>query len=399
MATVTGMTATAMQAIRDGTVVSATFDSSNHLILTKYDGTQIDAGTIGAATTGVTGIVELATSAETQTGTDSSRAVTPAGLASIPGNKIQTLTANSMAETDLPVAYPAGTSLMLATTGSTWSLGFGTLITVVPSTIRGEQTFYSSTGGTNNPRVWARTYHDTSGGGGWTAWREHLMMTNLTAASFVQTTAMSSYPVGESRLYYTTATGGSWDFTGLAGEVLTFYDNVNLFARQTFTEHVAGNTNIPRKWERTSDNTSGWSSWYKIEPWTTFTPTWQANTTNPVLGNGTLIGRYKRDGRMINFDITLTPGSTTTFGSGGYFFNVPVLSANNGITSVGVAQALLTSSRWAGISVLSPNVTILTPWLSTSSTDPRLSQMDSATPLTFASGHNLRMTGTYEAAS
>jgi hypothetical protein len=397
MATVTGMTAAAMQAIRDGTVVSATFDSSNHLILTKYDGTQVDAGTVGVATTGVTGIVELATSAETQTGTDTARAVTPAGLASIPGNKVQTITANAMVETDLPLAYPAGTSLMLATTGSTWSLGFGTLVTVVPSTIRGEQTFYSSTGGTNTPRVWVRTYHDTGGGGGWTAWREFSMLTNLTPASFTQATAMASYPTGDSRIYYTTANSGSWDFTGLAGEVHTYSDGSN-FARQAFIEHVSGSTNLPRKWERTSDSTTGWSSWYKVEPWIAYTPTWQANTTNPALGNGSLIGRYKRDGRMITYEINLVPGTTTTFGSGGYFFNLPVISANNGISHSGVAQ-FLGSVRWIGAVNVSPNATTCSPFITTSNTDARLIQMTPSSPETFASTNQLRMTGVYEAAS
>lgn len=174
MATVTGMTAAAMIAIRDGTVVSASFDSANHLILTKYDGSQIDAGTVSAATDVKSGLVELATSAETLTGTDNARAVTPAGLASIPGNKVQTLTSNSKLEADLPSTYPIGVSIMTATTGSTWSIGFGIVMSAVTSTTRAAQSFYSSGGGSQVPREWFRTYHDTNGGGGWTAWREVL---------------------------------------------------------------------------------------------------------------------------------------------------------------------------------------------------------------------------------
>ena len=44
MATVTGMTAAAMQAIADGTVVSATVNPAGDLILTKHDGTTANAG-------------------------------------------------------------------------------------------------------------------------------------------------------------------------------------------------------------------------------------------------------------------------------------------------------------------------------------------------------------------
>jgi hypothetical protein len=43
----------------------------------------IDSGWIKDATVSVKGVVELATSAETQTGTDTARAVTPAGLKSL----------------------------------------------------------------------------------------------------------------------------------------------------------------------------------------------------------------------------------------------------------------------------------------------------------------------------
>lgn len=46
MATITGMTAEAMQAIQDGSVVDGTVDGGGHLILTKHDGTTIDAGSV-----------------------------------------------------------------------------------------------------------------------------------------------------------------------------------------------------------------------------------------------------------------------------------------------------------------------------------------------------------------
>lgn len=54
-----------------------------------------------------------------------------------------------------------------------------------------------------------------------------------------------------------------------------------------------------------------------------FTPVWEAATTNPTLGNGTITGRMTRDGRRANFVIELTMGSTTTFGTGAYSFKLP----------------------------------------------------------------------------
>lgn len=87
MATVTGLTADRMLAIEDASVVSGEIDVAGHLILTTYGGAEIDAGyslvSVPDATDTVKGKVELATDAETATGTDATRAVTPAGLASV----------------------------------------------------------------------------------------------------------------------------------------------------------------------------------------------------------------------------------------------------------------------------------------------------------------------------
>ena len=206
MATVTGMTAAAMLAIRDGTVVTGHFDAASHLILTKYDGTLVDAGAVLAATTGQAGVVELATSAETQSGTDTVRAVTPAGLASLPGYRVQIVAQNGIAETALPSAWPSGVSLMSCSTGSGWSLnnGFGTVMTTNASTDRTSQTFWAANGGSVNAQMWTRSYHSTTGGGGWTAWVQSNGVVSLDPAVFSQATALASYTTGFSRLYYTT---------------------------------------------------------------------------------------------------------------------------------------------------------------------------------------------------
>lgn len=85
MATVTGMTADAINTQLDLAVVGGEFDVSGDLILTTRDLTEINAGSpsfvVPDASATVKGIVELATTAETSTGTDATRAVTPEGLA------------------------------------------------------------------------------------------------------------------------------------------------------------------------------------------------------------------------------------------------------------------------------------------------------------------------------
>lgn len=58
--------------------------------------------------------------------------------------------------------------------------------------------------------------------------------------------------------------------------------------------------------------------------WTAYTPTWEAATTNPAIGNGTLVGRYTSFGKMVVGNATITMGSTTTYGSGVWFLGLPV---------------------------------------------------------------------------
>jgi hypothetical protein len=60
------------------------------------------------------------------------------------------------------------------------------------------------------------------------------------------------------------------------------------------------------------------------DPWSTYTPAWTATTTNPTLGNGTLVGHYMQVNKFVSFWIKLTLGSTTTVGSGLYQITLPV---------------------------------------------------------------------------
>lgn len=260
MATITGFTAARMQAIEDGTITTGLYDSSGHLILTKHDGTQIDVGRTTAATTAQSGIVELATNAETQAGTDATRAVTPAGLASIPGNKVQIISPPT--ESATPSSYPTGLSEMVLTGSETWSVNssVGSVLTNNPDTDRCQQTFYSNPGGVGNPRAWVRYYHSTNNGGGWTAWRQVMIMNDLDPTSYTQSSAFTTYPSGQSRIYFTTSSSAGWDFSGKAGEVNTYTDGTS-FARQMWTKHQGGTSSQTEIWVRTANVASGWSSW------------------------------------------------------------------------------------------------------------------------------------------
>ena len=144
-------------------------------------------------------------------------------------------------------------------------------------------------------------------------------------------------------------------------------------------------------------NGTSWDTYFKVPgAWTPYSPSWTASTTNPNLGNGTLIGRYSKIGRQVTFHINLTCGSTTTFGSGNYNFTLPPFTAAaNGASMIGVAQ-LLGSARWQGQVVISPSATSVSTFFSTSSGDSRLSFQSPTVPESMTSTTQIRITGTYE---
>lgn len=311
MATVTVFTSERTAQIEATSIVDGEINAEGHLVLMRHDGTPIDMGAVSGVqldtgtayskadvfsyvgdtdpgavpdgsvwfdTTGPAGpfasatqqgLVELATNAETIAGVDNQRAVTPAafaaGLAAVPGNKVQILAPNANTESAAASAYPTGISQMNVTTGSGWSIGsgFGTLTTYKLESDRCYQTMVGTDGGTRGPRMWTRTYHTSLGGGGWTAWVIFSTVATLNAANFGQVTnAFTGYPAGWSRLYYTTANSTNWDFAGMAGEVMTYIEGTD-FAKQTFTQHVGGSSGVPAHWFRTATSSGGWTPWRK----------------------------------------------------------------------------------------------------------------------------------------
>lgn len=66
--------------------------------------------------------------------------------------------------------------------------------------------------------------------------------------------------------------------------------------------------------------------------WTTYTPTWTASGTAPVLGTGgTLIGSYMKIGRLVVARIEMNTGAATTFGSGYYSWSLPFTASVAGV--------------------------------------------------------------------
>lgn len=135
------------------------------------------------------------------------------------------------------------------------------------------------------------------------------------------------------------------------------------------------------------------------EAWAFYTPIWTASGTQPVIGNGAITGRYTKIGRTVIGVITVLFGSTTTFGTGVYYWSPPVAfspswpawglvgvyKAYNGGSNI---NAILRHNN-AGAFQASYSAT----WPAGAET-----HVSQTLPWTWVNGNNMDMTFTYEAA-
>ncbi|MEV6548017.1 hypothetical protein AB0M57_04815 [Streptomyces sp. NPDC051597] len=148
----------------------------------------------------------------------------------------------------------------------------------------------------------------------------------------------------------------------------------------------------------TQYNGSGWVTVPLGGTWTAYTPAWTAASTNPVLGNGTLQGRYMQVGTTVTFAIKITAGSTTTFGSGAWSLSLPTTPANNidmiGHCMVGDASAG-TSGYSNGAAYIAQGTNTVSPY---AGGKQDMAIVTSLGPMTWATGDRLWVSGTYETA-
>ncbi|MFG3048145.1 hypothetical protein ACGFZR_24835 [Streptomyces sp. NPDC048241] len=160
-----------------------------------------------------------------------------------------------------------------------------------------------------------------------------------------------------------------------------------------------------RRW-----NGSSWDTYQKAPgPAATWTPSWTTSTGLhlPSYGNATVDCRYFKLGRMVMFNMAITFGSTTNFGSGAtgsdnWQFSLPAASAwtNYPVASAwyepsanrGVAGDAVTTADGLGILLNvasgSANGTAVTAGV-----------VDSISPWTWATSNRLHVVGQYESVS
>jgi hypothetical protein len=77
-----------------------------------------------------------------------------------------------------------------------------------------------------------------------------------------------------------------------------------------------------------------------------YTPVWEATGTAPSLGNGQIDGSYVRIGDVVSFRIRLQIRSTTTMGTGSYFFTLPIAMSSASKGFIGNALILDAGVAW-----------------------------------------------------
>lgn len=119
--------------------------------------------------------------------------------------------------------------------------------------------------------------------------------------------------------------------------------------------------------------------------WQTYTPTWSSSATQPSLGNGNITGKYLRSGRECSVHIALIAGSTTTYGTGQYYFSSPFPhgGVHTSIPTLGTAWCVNQGSWYMTGTVNVQTSTTVSVFLPTSTTNFAQGQWSATSPWTF----------------
>jgi hypothetical protein len=157
-------------------------------------------------------------------------------------------------------------------------------------------------------------------------------------------------------------------------------------------------------------NGSAWQPYQYYPSWQSWTPTWSTTTgkATPSWGNAALDCRFIQFGPVVHLSMTITFGSTTVFGSGAtgndnWQFTLPVPAAASQPQSLGWADFSHDSNLRAIGRLRCFSTTLFGIEIVGGQTDGNAvaatGLIDSISPWTWASGHALHATATYEAGS
>lgn len=141
-----------------------------------------------------------------------------------------------------------------------------------------------------------------------------------------------------------------------------------------------------------------------FDVWTAYTPTWTASTTNPSLGNGTIVGRSLKVGRTVTMTAQLVVGSTTTFGTGNQQIGLPyttatVTNGSPGLLDVSITRTGAPNFVIGRIPLGQNSLNTGTIWVPSAVTIGDWDAWTNNAPWTITTGDIVRVYGTYQSAT
>ena len=131
-----------------------------------------------------------------------------------------------------------------------------------------------------------------------------------------------------------------------------------------------------------------------VTTWTDYTPVWSTTGSAPTLGNATIAGRYISAGGLVKFRVRFVFGSTSAVGTGNFRFTVPVTSVALTVPAEFVGKIIDTgTTHYPAIGQLA--TTTLFEVFHTTAVNTGIG---AGVPITWATGDEINICGTYEAA-
>ncbi|MBK3576818.1 hypothetical protein JHN63_24025 [Streptomyces sp. MBT65] len=157
-------------------------------------------------------------------------------------------------------------------------------------------------------------------------------------------------------------------------------------------------------------NGTAWADYPALPTWQNWTPAWTTNTgtATPAFGNASLSCRYVKFGTTVHLNFQITFGSTTNFGTSAttndnWRFSLPVAAAATRL-GIGFAEVSANTAGNRAMARLSLTTTgafelVMSSAQAAATATANTGALDALSPWTWASGHTIFGSATYEAAA
>lgn len=164
----------------------------------------------------------------------------------------------------------------------------------------------------------------------------------------------------------------------------------------TFTKGDNSTFPIPIELANTANSVPAYETGWEI-----YAPRWSASFSTPNIGNGTLEGYYKQIGKTIFVRIDLYASSSTTFGSGSWYFDLPIDAI---IPEAIVLPTMIYNNRgywYQATSIINNGTSTQIAVMANNSGSNISTEINSTFPFGWGDepiGHKIQINGTYESA-